>query len=118
MAWTETPAIPSTSEATVTGRRRVETFSTVIVRRDRQPTSSAAPKPIAAGRAATSAAEAAPGSTKPAPCAATAVARSGTAVPTSTPFRAAASSSGRDWATSAAAPPTSAAAALEPLIEA
>ena len=81
-----------------------------------QPGSSAAPKPTAAGSAITSAALAAVASTTPAPCAALGLSGVGVAVPTRTPFNAAASSPGRICASTAAAPPAIAAAALEPLI--
>ena len=111
-ARTETPAIPSTAAATSTVTRRVETLRTAMRRTAFQPGPSAAPKPTAAGSAITSAALAAAASTTPAPCAAVGLSGVGVAVPTRTPFNAAASSPGRIWASTAAAPPASAAAAL------
>ena len=116
VATTETPAIPSTAAATSTVTRRVETLRTAIRRTAFQPGLSAAPKPTAAGSAITSAALAAAASTTPAPCAVVGLSGVGAAVPTRTPFSAGASSQGRIWASTAAAPPASAAAALEPLI--
>ena len=115
-AVTDRPAIASVAAATSTLTRREETFRTVILRTAVQPALSAEPKPTVAGSEITSAADAARGSSAPAPWAATGLPGARTLVPTSAPFSAAASSSGRAWASATAAPPASAVAALVPLI--
>ena len=80
-----------------------------------QPTSFARPSASVLGVAVNSAAVAAPRSSSPAPCAATDASGSGRAVFASRLLSARASRPGRACAKSAAAPPTTAAAALEPL---
>src|SRR5205807_713166 len=98
-----------------TGRSRVERFRTTSVCRPSHPEPPARPTARLAGSTASSAADAAPGSTRPAPWAVTGVAASGRAVSARRLRSAEASSAVRACASSAAAPATTAAAALEPL---
>ena len=112
----ETPAIPSTAAATSTVTRRVETLRTVIRRTPSSPARrrrrSRPPPDLRSPRRRSLP----PQSTTPAPCAAVGLSGSRCRRADETPFNAAASSPGRICASTAAAPPASAAAALEPLI--
>src|SRR6266540_4360969 len=91
-----------------------ETFLTVIVRDVLQALPLARPKPSVAGSTTSFASAAAAGSTRPAPWRVTA-SPTGEAEPTKTAFSSLGLRSGRACTTSAAAPATTAAAALEPV---
>ena len=100
---------------TRTRRRLVDTLRIVTSWVDCQPSPSARPNASVTGSAVTSEAEAAPRSSRPAPCAETLASGSERAVPVSRLRRSSPRRPGRAWARTAAAPATTAAAALEPL---
>jgi hypothetical protein len=106
---------PVATELNDNWRRRVETFRTTIVRVECQRGPSQMPNPSVAGCAATSPTADAPSRNVPAPTADEG-AMPRWAYPTSRLCSDAPSRAGRIWASSAAAPPTVAAAPLVPLI--